>query len=302
MGLATGNLYRNLIKEYKNQIVLEGDLLRKLQLELVKITEDIVEVCDACGATYFLIGGNMLGAVRHHGFIPWDDDMDLGILSKDYDKFINLFREKYEDKYWIHNEDTANHCSSITHICWKNSVYRGIGQVGKSECGIPVEINKVENVPDNPVLRLLHGILCNGIGLLMSCRYFYENRKTTLVLTKNNIKAKFIFSIKIGIGWATQILSVQSLNKFTQYCCGLCKNENSKYMNIPRGRKHYFGDMYFRFEFVQPKHAEFEGHMWNVPANPDRYLSILYGDYMMIPPKSNQDRYLLCELVFPEED
>lgn len=300
MNLSTGRLYKELIKEHSG-LYITGEQLKKLQSVLMDITEDIFDACEECGATCFLIGGNALGAVRHHGFIPWDDDIDLGIVAKDYEKFVCVFKEKYGNKYDVLDENAPKCCSPIAYCSLKGTVYRELGS-DDDKHGISVGIERVHNVPNNFLLRCLHGILCDGMGLLMSSRNFYETRNVIISLTKGNAKAERTFKAKIAIGWCTKFLSVQRLNKITQYIYGLCKNEQSRYINIPCGSKHYFGDMYLRNEFFPPKKMKYEGHIWNVPADPDKYLTKLYGaDYMIVPPESKRDKHLCYELKFPEE-
>ena len=69
---------------------MEQELLRRVQLTLLEIAVEIKRVCEENDIRYFLSDGTLLGAVRHQGFIPWDDDMDMGMLRADYEKFCRI--------------------------------------------------------------------------------------------------------------------------------------------------------------------------------------------------------------------
>lgn len=77
----------------------EPKVLRKLQLAQCKILEDFIKICEDNELQYFIFAGCAIGVERHQGFIPWDDDIDIGMLRKDYDKFLKIVREKHTDKY-----------------------------------------------------------------------------------------------------------------------------------------------------------------------------------------------------------
>ena len=300
MNLATGKYYKELAARQAAMFVT-GDELRKLQLVLTRMTKDIAEVCEECGATYFLGGGNALGAVRHQGYIPWDDDMDLNILSKDFEMFISAFKNKYGDKYDVYDKHTKDHCSVISYISLKGSLLREIGETEEEAKGICVSLDKIENVPNNPILRRIHGTFCDGFSLLLSCRNIYENRKSFLAYSEGYPEAQRAYKMKIAIGWCTKLLTVRGLNRLTQWIHGLCKNENSEYINIPCGRKHYFGDMYLRTVFMPPKKTKFEDCMFCVPAQPEKYLAGLYGeDFMEIPPVEKREHHPCMELKLPD--
>ena len=82
-------------KEYDKETL---DKLHQVEMEIL---DDFVKVCEKHKLRYFLTGGTMLGAVRHSGFIPWDDDVDIGMPREDYDKFIEIGDEALGDKYQL---------------------------------------------------------------------------------------------------------------------------------------------------------------------------------------------------------
>ena len=84
--------------------------LKKLQMVELDMLRTVDEFCRAHGLTYFLDGGTCIGAVRHGGFIPWDDDIDLGMMREDYERFVALFREQPPEGYSVHTvENTENY-------------------------------------------------------------------------------------------------------------------------------------------------------------------------------------------------
>ena len=78
---------------------MEKRILDKVHSSVLKIMDEIVRLCDEHQIEYFLLGGTLLGAVRHKGFIPWDDDLDIGMCRKDYLKFIEICKNELEDEF-----------------------------------------------------------------------------------------------------------------------------------------------------------------------------------------------------------
>lgn len=287
--------------DYSKYIHLDGELLRKYQLELLNIMDDIVEVCEENNICYQLSGGSCLGAVRHQGFIPWDDDMDVNMLSDHFDKFIEAFQTKYGDKYWIHTHRTPNYGLLVSRIRLKNSVYRIHQDANNPEAGFFIDIFRLENTFDNPILRKIHGVFCMGFGLMLSCRKFYQDRKIMLELAGNNKELKKSIKFKINLGRLISFISLRRWAIMAQSCYSFCKNSKSKYLSIPAGRKHYFGEMYKRSGMQNTILASFEGKKYRIAKDWDGYLKMLYGDYMCIPPESDREKHYLLELKFPNE-
>ena len=301
MKLSTVTAFKNMNTNSDQFIHLEKDLLKRYQEELLKIAEDIIEVCEEEHISYHLTGGSALGAVRHQGFIPWDDDMDIDILGDDFPRFIEAFSKKYQDKYWIHTCKTPGYGMTINRVRLKDSVFRGREDADNEECGFFVDIIRIENTFDSAILRKLHGILCMGMGLLLSCRNFYANRKLMREIAALNPDFKSASNFKIRLGFFLQFFSVNRWARMTQACYGLCKNSHSEFVSVPAGRNHYFGEMYKREDFVATTDAQFEGHTWKIPKEYDAYLTHMYGDYMAIPKEEDREVHVLLELKFPGE-
>ena len=282
-------------------IVLEGDLLRRYQGELLKITEDIVSVFEAEGITWHLTGGSALGAVRHHGFIPWDDDVDIDILGSDFDRFSACLQKAFAGKYSIDTPSTPGYGIMTNCVRLNGTVSRGRDDIGREEAGFRVDISRIENTFDAPALRFLHGVACMGMGFLLSCRNFFERRTSFLSLAENNRGLRRVFRVKICIGALLSFLPLTKWAMLTQRCYSLCRNDRSKYVSVPGGRNHYFGEMYERSSFTESVKMEFEGHLWNIPREYDAYLSHMYGDYMRLPPVQDREKHVLFELKFPGE-
>lgn len=280
---------------------LSGDLLKRYQSYLLQIAEDIISVCEEENVTYHLTGGSALGAVRHGGFIPWDDDIDIDILGSDFDRFEKAFVSRFSDKYWFHTYKKKNYGILVSRVRLRNSVYRAREDFNNDECGFFVDLIRIENTFNNPVLRFMHGMDCMGMGFLLSCRNYYHNRKYVPEMAGDNQKLLKVLRFKVFIG---RLISFRSLDRWavrTQRCYSRCKNNRSVFVSVPAGRRHYFGEMYTRADFVETTRACFEGHMWNVPKNYDAYLRSMYGDYMNLPVPEEREQHVILELKFPEE-
>ncbi|MBQ9902143.1 MAG: LicD family protein [Clostridia bacterium] len=282
-------------------VALSGDQLRKYQRYLLGIAEDIISVCEEEGVTYHLTGGSALGAVRHGGFIPWDDDMDIDILGSDFDRFEKAFLARFSDKYWLHTYRKKNYGILVNRVRLKNSVFRAREDSDNDECGFFVDIIRIENTYDNPILRFMHGMDCMGMGFLLSCRNYYFKRKSVLALAARNKRLAAVLRVKIFIGMLISFRSLDRWAEKTQRCYSRCKNNHSKYVSVPAGRRHFFGELYRRTDFVESDKASFEEHMWNVPRNYDLYLTNMYGDYMTVPDPNAREEHVVLEIRFPDE-
>lgn len=94
-------------------VCMEGEILKKYHQILLEIASDIISVCEKEKIVYQLSGGTALGAVRHKGFIPWDDDLDINIFGSQCDEFIEKFEKDFGDKYWVNTVKTPGYFSIV---------------------------------------------------------------------------------------------------------------------------------------------------------------------------------------------
>ncbi|MGT2811631.1 LicD family protein [Streptococcus minor] len=300
MGLSTVSLFKKIKFSDEKYIRLEGDLLRRYQQSLLTIMEDIVSVCEEENIYYSLSGGSALGAIRHKGFIPWDDDMDIFILGRQRELFLQSFEKKFGDRYWIHSAHTHGYGMAIGRIRKKGTILRGREDMDTEESGFFIDIFWIENAPDSKILRFIHGTMCMGVGLMLSCRNFYKNRILMREIMREHREVRTTFRIKIFLGFLISFLSLKKSTEITEAVYSLCKNNDTKFVTVPSGRKHYFGELFHRKDLTFTRKAEFEGYNWNVPVNVEKYLEIMYGDYMQIPNVEDRESHIILEIKFPD--
>ena len=270
--------------------------LRKLQMCLFDIYKDIKRVCDKYGLKVFLIGGSALGAVRHNGFIPWDDDMDLSMTRKDYEKFASVFEKELSDKYILNAPNYSEHVRNRFPIVMKKDTYYRtlIDSKLEEHHHINVEIFVLENTPDNKYIRKIKGTLCNFLSILSWEVFVYENRNEQVKEYLESVgKVNYYSRIIIG-GLFSFRSSSQWFNTFDKAI--RCKNEKSECCCLATGRKRYFGEIMRREQWLPGQTAEFEGEEVLIFTDKDPYLRNLYGDYMKLPPEDKRELHTACEI------
>ena len=136
---------------------MKENRLRDLQSILLKMLNDITKICDENGIQYFLDGGTMLGAVRHHGFIPWDDDVDIAMRREDYEKFLNVCKTKLnQELYFLQNEQTEkNYIHAFTKIRLNGThIIEEFSKNVDIHNGIFIDVFPYDNVPDGSIRRM----------------------------------------------------------------------------------------------------------------------------------------------------
>jgi len=256
----------------------EIEKLHKLQVPML---EAFVEVCKKNNLRYFLLGGSVLGAVRHSGIIPWDDDIDIGMPRKDYEKFLKIANEELPDRYEVRNYKTnpEGHIYPYSKV-EDNQTSLQVGWLNHLDYtgGIFMDLFPLDGIPGNIFLRKIH----YRIILLLKHLILEQPRKLQPTYPKAHDLRKlrhYVTATHKFRRMATTIIhKVMSLYSFEK--SPLIGNMTGEY-----GPNETFP----KKVFANGIHKEFEGKEYVIPKDWDAYLTQLYGkSYNEIPPVEKQ--------------
>lgn len=238
---------------------------------MLKILKEIHRVCEENNIQYFLSDGTLIGAVRHNGFIPWDDDLDIGMLRDDYDKFCKIANSKFSEDFFLQsNETDSNYYQSYAKVVLRNTLWVENGTKTSDIKCLYVDIFPYDKVPPKndiklkrhfTIFRLINFFLLSKVGLREHSRTdknFFIKKILILFLPK-----------KILIWYRNHLMTkYRRLNSFyiTKYGGNLYKNLNE-------------GTIFNNFILHKFENSEFY-----IPQNYEVILTKLYGNYMELPP------------------
>jgi lipopolysaccharide cholinephosphotransferase len=250
--------------------------LRKIQLLELEILKDIDTICEENDLKYYMVGGTLLGAVRHKGFIPWDDDVDIAMYRDDYNKIQKIIQDRFSEKYFVQNFDTdPNYTRYITKIKLNGTklVHKGLAKVD-SHHGIYVDIFPLDRVKkeDGLGLRLR--------GKLYRWLYAYKIMRINV----NNDMKLWKKIIKVAFRWITFLVPNRFVNKVFDYICTKDNDNNCSYTTSFGSGFGWKRQLYKNDVFGNSVRLMFEGYKLRAPDKYETVLKRLYGDYMQLPP------------------
>lgn len=253
---------------------MEKRILNKLHKAETDILEEIVRVCNENNLEYFLVGGTLLGAVRHKGFIPWDDDLDIGMPREDYKKFLKIAPKELKDRFILDCYKTnKRYWLSIAKVRLKHTEFlEGVLQEYPTEKGIWVDIFPLDNTRgDESITLKAQWFVIKALKILMWNKLEKKQKTNTL---KGKIK-KLLY-----ITTSTK-LSTRIVNTVMQ----LQNNKSNKYFVNFGSQYGIKKQTHLKEKYLPTSELEFEGKMYKVPNDPDYVLTKIYGkNYMQLPP------------------
>lgn len=268
---------------------IDEDTLKKMKAKMLEMLVYFRDFCNEHGLRFWLIGGGAIGAVREHGFVPWDDDVDVQMPRPDFDKFVELW-DKYGDKdrYVFCNsnrEVNYHHCGaslrdpSTTFICTYNK-YNDICH------GIALEIGSVHPTPDNKLLQYKQ--IFDGYMFALFNNQRLPNNRGKKIRTLTKIAYTLVPWKKVRDDiW---IRADKQKAKYSWDKCHYVKElwGKTSFMNFP---KEWFDSVVW---------VDFEGEKMPLPAGYHEYLTLIFGDYMQRPPAP--ERVAKHELLYVDMD
>lgn len=267
------------------RILLSTEECKKRLLGILVVID---EICKRNNIKYYLAYGTLLGAVRHKGFIPWDDDIDIVLMRKDYERLIEVLRSQNSFS-WLKLIDYQ--CEGYFYPFAKAVDNRTIAKMEDNTTvhGLWIDIFPLDNVPDSEVE-------CQGY--LKRCKFL---RALTIAMTTdfktitNKLSSKS--TVKLLLNGLAVCIGKYKIADYMIRLMQKYKSKNTENVCVLFSI-YIMKEKIRREDLTDTIYTEFEGYSFPIPANYDIYLSKMYGNYMQLPPieKRRTHSITACEI------
>lgn len=240
---------------------------------LLNLLVELQEQCRLAGVRNYVVSGTLLGAVRHKGFIPWDDDIDTMIFSEDYDRLMSSMEKNLGEDYCIvTRENSPLYFQEFPKLCYKNKK----GEV--SELSIDIFVYTPTDISKKRLRKMQNKML----GYL----YHIKRYKVRKLLGKD---AGISSPLKKAVVAVFSVIPLKTLDKGVKFFMTVSGKNNGEYVTNWGSQYNYDRKATFkRGIFGEPEHLRFEGIEIDVPHDYESMLIQIYGDYMKLPPEDKR--------------
>ena len=274
--------------------------LKRIQEVELEILKDFMDICDRHGLDYFGIAGTGIGALRHHGFIPWDDDIDVAMPRDDFEKLLPLVEKEMGDKYLIMNaERYPNYPLMTTRMTMRGTKFKEEALKNiDAPLGIFLDLYPLDKVSDNPKearRQARDAWFWSKILILRSIPF--------PMLGFSGWKAKIIHAI---CGLAHLVLNILHVPKTWKYKKAYEAETRSNHYTKTKNLDFFcdttpYMNLYAVKDIYPLRKLPFEDVELNFPHNLHNNLTGMYGDYMQLPPEEKRKNHYPYELEFFKE-
>ena len=257
---------------------MKDEVLRELQLHELTILKAVKEVCEKNGLTYYLDSGTLLGAVRHQGFIPWDDDIDVVMPYDDYQKFLNIAQVELGEDYFVQTTETdPNFYCAFAKVRMNHTTMMPAGhRKYHIHQGIWIDIFPLIRIKKN-TFKFKKKLLKLSNSMLMEDYIAANNEEFLQILGPIKYKLyQLLYRLPYGFRYALRKMALRIITS---------DKKGDYYTYIWTSLIDFLPKELFE---GLPTIVSFEGFIFPAVAEYKRYLEALYGDYMQLPPESER--------------
>ncbi|MEG1992870.1 MAG: LicD family protein [Acetivibrio sp.] len=269
------------------------DTLHKYEKEALKF---FIQVCEKNNLEYYVIGGTLLGAVRHHGFIPWDDDIDVAMPRESYERFLKIGSKELPEHLLLespqNNKDYRSYFGKIRNA--NVDIYDNLeDNTQPRRLGYMIDIIPLDGTPNSPVRRKIYGYKILFYRFLCGA----ANVSTGILATRPK-KEKFLLELCKTL----RLYKLLKVHKIYKRMDRLFLNQdfrNAEYSGTAMGAYHLHEIVptVFWGNYGEASILDFEGLKVKGPKMYDEYLTHMYGDYMKLPAESERRIHFQGTLV-----
>ena len=260
--------------------------MNEVQIYMLDMLKQLIPLFNENNIQYYIIGGTLLGAIRHKGYIPWDDDIDLAIPRNDYDRFLQIAKDILPDSLTLrtYDDDSYHHYYFARVVDTRYRILRQ-GSLKEREEELWIDLFPLDGLPRNKVLRGIHKARLLRFKLLYHFASFDKvnlMRPNRPLYQRAIIKAYMIWPLKTKKGYKPILDKIDKLLKKTPL-------EKSDYYTEFMGSSIPFRETCTKEQYGDGKLYDFEDVQLVGPTDAEFYLSHVYGDYMTLPPKDKRN-------------
>ena len=261
--------------------------LKIIQSKEKSILEEFIKICDKYELRYFLVEGSMLGAVRHQGMIPWDDDIDVALFRNDHERFLSIAKTElsypYKCQSFILDKDRKDY---LTQIVDESTIVETQFRSSIQKSPVWIDLFVIDGMPGNRLMRALHyyHLLYRKMMLMWSdIDYFVVKRNNRPFHERVLIKIAKVFHTGFFISTRKQLYKMDKCMK---------KYPVKDGKNVINFMSEYKGKSEFPYDFFgKGRKSKFDELTARIPKNAEKILSNIYGNYMELPPEDKRYKH-----------